>query len=132
MMKKNPLWQFWSLMTVFLATGCVPLVVGGTAVGTGTYFYVNGTLQTDYRDSFDRVWTACEKTMADMHAKSVQPFKEIGKGTISAIINDEQVRFDVTYVGKNLTSVSVRVGFFGDRTASQLLHDKISDNLSRS
>ncbi len=132
MMKKNTLWRFWFLAAIFLSAGCVPLVVGGATMGTGTYFYVNGGLQTDYKVSYDRLWAACEQTMADMHAKSVQPVKEISKGTISAIINDEQVRFDITYVEKNLTSVTVRVGIFGDRRASQLLHDKISDNLSKS
>ncbi len=132
MMKKNTLWHFWYLAAVFLPAGCVPLVVGGAAMGTGTYYYINGGLQTEYKASYDRLWAACEQTMAEMHAKSVQPVKEIGKGTISAIINEEQVRFDITYVEKNLTSVTVRVGIFGNRTAAQLLHDKISDNLSKS
>ena len=132
-MRKNKIWLLWLAAVVFLASGCAPLVIGGAAVGTGTgtYFYVSGELQTDYYSSFDKVWTACEKTMADMRALYVEPYREIGKGTISSVIRDEKVRFVVTYKAKNQTTVSVRVGLFGNKTASQLLHDKIGDNISK-
>ena len=120
-------------MIIFLTSGCVPLAVGTLAVGTGTgtYFYINGVLETDYKSTYDQVWTACEKTMADARAVNVQPLKEIGKGKIFAIINDEKVQIDVLYKGKNLTTVTIRVGFLGDKTASRLLHDKIEYNLPK-
>ena len=132
-MRKNKIWLLWPAAVVFLASGCAALVIGGTVVGTGTgtYFYVSGEMQTDYPSSFDKVWAACEKTMADMRALNVEPSREIGKGTISSVIRDEKVRFVVTYKAKNVTTVSVRVGFFGDKTASQLLNDKIGDNISK-
>lgn len=121
---------FWSAAVVFLMAGCAPLVVG-VGTGTSTYLYINGALQTDYKYSYEMVWTACEKTMAGMRALSVQPFKEIGQGHISALINDEKVRFDVKYKARNVTTVTVRVGFFGNKTAALLLHDKIVDNLPK-
>jgi hypothetical protein len=109
------------------------LVVGGAAVGagTGTYFYVNGELKTDYAASFDRVWSACEKTVADMRGTEVQPLKEIAQGKITTVINDEKVKFEITYRSKNLTTVAVRVGLVGNKLSSQLLHDKIVDNLAK-
>lgn len=118
---------------VFLLSGCAVMAVGGAAAGAGAgaYIYVNGELQGDYPHSFDDVWAACEKTLADMRAVSVEPSKEIGKGTISSVIRDEKVRFAVTYKTTNMTNVSVRVGLLGSRTASQLLHDKIRGNLSK-
>lgn len=129
-MRKNTVRLFWSAAMVFLMSGCVPLVIGG-AVGTGTgaYYYVSGETLMDYSASYDKVWAACEKTMADMRALHVQPYKEIGSGAISAVISDEKVQFTVKYKAKNLTTVSVRVGLFGNKTASQLLHDKIGDNI---
>lgn len=131
-MRKNKIWLLWPAAIVFLASGCA--VIGGAAAvgtGTGAYLYASGELQTDYPSSFDNVWAACEKTMADMRALYVEPYREIGKGTISSVIRDEKVRFVVTYRAKNITTVSVRVGFFGNKTASQLLHDKIGDNIPR-
>jgi len=130
-MRKDKVWLFWSVAMVFLMAGCVPLVIGGAAVGTGTgtYYYVTGETQTDYSSSFDKVWNACEKTMADMRAFNVKPYKEIGYGNISAVINDENVKFTARYKAKNVTTVSVRVGLLGNKAASQLLQDKIGDNI---
>lgn len=132
-MRKNNLWLFGTAVVVFLVSGCEAIVIGGAAVGTGTgtYYYINGGLQAEYNASFDNVWAACEKTMADMHAANVQPKKEIGTGSISAVINELNVKVFVEYKAKNLTLVTVRVGLFGDKNASHLLQDKIGDNISK-
>jgi hypothetical protein len=116
----------------FLFSGCVPLIIGGAAAGAGTagtYYYMNGELKTDYNASFDQVWKACEKTVAGMRGIEVVPEKEIAKGAINTIINDEKVNFDITYKSKNVTTVAIRVGLIGNKLSSQLLHDKIADNL---
>jgi len=117
----------------FISFGCAALVVGGAAVGagSGTYMYVNGELRTDYPYSFDKVWVACEKTIADMRGTAVEPNKEIGQGTISTKINNEPVKFIIKYKDKNLTTVGIRVGIVGDQTSSKLLHDKVNDNIPR-
>ena len=132
-MRKNKVWLFWSVAIVFLISGCELLLIGGIIGGgavPGTYFYVKGELQADYSSSFDAVWTACERTMADMRAADVQPYKEIGSGNLAAVINGENVKFIVKYKAKNVTTVAIRVGAFGNKNASQLLHDKIGDNLN--
>jgi hypothetical protein len=121
------------LFVLFLFSGCVPLVVGGAAVGasTGTYFYIDGELKTDYSASFDKVWSACEKTVADMRGTEVQPVKEIAQGKIATVINDEKVKIEITYRAKNQTTVAIRVGLIGNKLSSQLLHDKIAENLAK-
>ena len=121
------------IASIFLIAGCAAAVVGGAAIGagSGTYFYINGELKTDYYHSFDKVWVACEKTVADMRGHNVEPKKEIGLGTISTIIDNEKVQFFITYKAKNVTTVAIRVGLIGNKLSSQLIHDKISDNLSR-
>ncbi len=112
--------------------GCAPLIVGGAAVtaGAGTYVYVQGELKTDYSNSFEEVWAACERVVADMQAIDVVPYKEIGKARIEALIDNERVHISVQYKSKDLTNVSVRVGILGNKTASQRIHDKIAANLS--
>ena len=88
-------------------------------------------MKTDYYYSFDAVWSACEKTIADMRGVDVQPSKEIGNGKISTLIDDEKVQIAVSYKAKNVTTVSIRVGLIGNKLSSQLIHDKIADNLVR-
>ena len=132
-MKRNNIWLLIPLFTLFLFYGCTALVVGGAAVGasTGTYFYVTGELKTDYYASFDKVWSACEKTVADMRGIEVAPAKEIAQGKISTMINNEKVNFDIKYKSKDFTTVSIRVGLIGNKLSSQLLHDKIAENLAK-
>ena len=132
-MKRNNIWLLILLFTLFLFSGCAALVVGGAAVGasTGTYFYVTGELKTDYYASFDKVWSACEKTVAYMRGIEVAPAKEIAQGKISTVINNEKVNFDIKYKSKDFTTVSIRVGLIGNKLSSQLLHDKIAENLAK-
>jgi uncharacterized protein YceK len=120
-----------SFFTLLLFSGC-GLLIGGAAVGAGTagtYYYINGDLKTDYQASFDEVWAACEKTVADMHGIEVVPNREIAQGTINTLINDEKVKLDIMYKSKNITTVAIRVGLIGNKLSSQLLHDKIADYL---
>ena len=116
-----------------MISGCAVAWVGGAALGagSGTYLYLSGEMKTDYYHSFDATWTACQKTVADMRGVDVEPEKEIGNGRISAVINDEKVRIEVTYKAKNVTTVSIRVGMLGDKLSSQMIHDRIGDNLVR-
>lgn len=124
-------WLVLLLLGAFLISGCGALLVGGAAVGagSGTYFYINGEMKTDYYYSFDSTWNACQKTVADMRGLDVGPEKEIGKGKITAMIDDEKVQILVTYKAKNVTTVAVRVGLIGNKLSSQLIHDRIGDNL---
>ncbi|MFA4915629.1 MAG: DUF3568 family protein [Syntrophales bacterium] len=124
-------WLLFLVVGLFLISGCAALAVSGAAVGagSGTYLYINGELKTDYNFSFEEVWNACEKTVADMRGVDVVPYKEIGKGKISAVINDEKVQFTLKYKTKDVTTVAIRVGLIGDKLSSQLLHDKIIGNL---
>ena len=126
-------WLAGLVSAVILISGCTAALVGGAAVGagSGTYFYINGEMKTDYYHSFDAVWSATEKTVAEMRGLEVQPEKEIGKGKITAVIEEEKVQIAVTYKAKNVTTVSVRVGLLGNRLSSQLIHDKIADNLAK-
>jgi Protein of unknown function (DUF3568) len=117
------------LMCCFSLHGCPVLVVGGAAVagGTGTYYYVEGEMRTDYYFSVNAVWSAVEKTIADMKGSDVEPDKDGGK--IVAVINDEKVTFRVTYKDKDLTTLGVRVGPVGNQTASKVIQDRVADNL---
>jgi len=126
-------WLVFLVIGAFLISGCTAALVSGAAVGagSGTYFFINGEMKTDYYHSFDAVWNACQKTVADMRGLDVLPEKEIGKGKISTLIDEEKVQISVTYKAKNVTTVSVRVGLIGNKLSSQLIHDKIGDNLVR-
>jgi hypothetical protein len=126
-------WIVFLVMGAFLISGCGALLVGGAAVGagSGTYFYINGEMKTDYYFPFDSTWNACQKTVADMRGLDVLPEKEIGKGKITATIEDEKGQISVTYKAKHVTIVAIRVGLIGNKLSSQLSHYNVGDNLIR-
>ena len=119
------------LACCFSLYGCPVLVVAGAAVagGTGTYYYVEGEMRTDYYFSVDGVWSGVEKTIADMKGRDVEPDKQADGGTIVAVINDEKVTFRLKYKDKDLTSLGIRVGLMGNEAASKVIHDRVADNL---
>ncbi len=132
-MRKKTFGILLAVMGAILISGCAAVLVGGAAVGagSGTYLYINGEMKTDYYSSFDAVWSACEKTVADMRGLDVERDKMLAKGKIDAVINDEKVQISATYKAKDVTTVSVRIGLFGNKLSSQLIHDKIRDNLAK-
>ena len=132
-MRKKTRSLLFLLLTAIALTGCAAAVVGTAMVGTGagTYLFVNGELKTDYYFSFDRVWSATEKTVAAMRGTEVSPAKSIGSGTIDAVISGEKVRISVIYRDKEITNVGVRVGVIGDEAASKMIHGQILDNLKK-
>ena len=130
--RKMRLWLLVMGFFLISACGAEVLVLGGiVGSGAGTYYFINGELVTDYSAPFDKVWSACEKTVADMRGKEVEPKREIGTGSIYTVIDEENVKISVNYKNKTMTSVGIRVGLFGNKLSSQLLHDKIYENIAK-
>ena len=102
-MRKQTFGILLAVMGAFLISGCAAVLVGAAAAGagSGTYLYINGEMKTDYYSSFD------------------------------AVIDDEDVHISVTYKAKDVTTVSVRIGLFGNKLSSQLIHDKILGHLTK-
>ncbi len=96
----------------------------------GKFFYEDGNLVREYKVDIDLAWKACEKSMKDLKATDIQIERNISTGVMKAFIQNEKATIKVEYLGKNLTSVSVFVGTFGNNVASRLIHEKIIGNLA--
>jgi hypothetical protein len=131
MLKKN-LWILFILIVIVFAHGCdTAFQVGDSVVGiqSGKFFYTDGVLRTNYHEEFQKVWDACIKAVQDMKAVDVAKDKKISEGMIEAKVYDEEVRIVVEYRENNITQVGIRVGVSGSNISSQLIHDKIKQNL---
>lgn len=131
-MLKKIHWGLLVLICLVAASGCNTAVkVGDSVVGfqSGKFFSTDGILRTNYYAPYERVWKACQKTLSDMKAVDIAEDKKISKGIIEAKLSGEDVRISVDYKEKNVTMVSVRIGVMGNNLASQLIHDKIKQNL---
>lgn len=131
MLKKN-LWILFILLVIVSTSGCdTAFKLGDSVVGiqSGKFFYTDGVLRTNYHADFQKVWDACIKAMRDIKAVDLVGEKKISTGMIEAKVYDEEVRIVVEYKEKNITQVAIRVGVSGSNISSQLIHDKIKQNL---
>jgi len=128
---KNRKLQLGFVITICLLVCSCELLVVGAVTGTGTYLYRDGAIHGSFDYPLDKVWTACEKTMADLHANILKKSKAIATGDVSAMINYEKVEINIKYEGKNKTAFTIRKGLLGDETAAKFLYDKIRDNISK-
>jgi len=123
------------LVSFFTAAfGCTSAVVVGDrvmGVESGKFINTDGALRSDYKYTFDQVWEASMKTVFDLKATEVYKDRRISKGEIDAVMNQEKVKITVLYAEKDLTNVAVRVGLTGNNFASQMILDKIRENLSK-
>jgi hypothetical protein len=131
--KAHCIWLF--IFCTILAAGCdASLTVGNKTIGvsSGNFIFTDGSLTTNYNYPFDEVWKACEQTLADMKATAVEKNLKIASGSMSAVAQEEKLHISVEYLSKTQTSVSIRVGMSGNNMASQLIHEKIANNILKS
>jgi hypothetical protein len=129
-MKRMLIGAIFLIPALLLITGCdTALTVGAKTIGirSGEFIYTDGYLRATYIFPLEKVWEACEKTLADMKATDVERIRKIAQRSFSAMIQDEKVRILVDYVEKDMTAVSIMVGMSGNNLASQLLHDRIAN-----
>ena len=129
-MKRMLLGAMFLILALLLIAGCdTALTVGAKTIGirSGEFVFTDGYLQATYTFPMEKVWTACEKTLADMKATDVERIRKIAQRSFTAMIQDEKVRISIDYVEKDVTTVSIMVGMSGNNLASQLLHDRIAN-----
>jgi hypothetical protein len=129
MMKKMLLRLTLLLPSLLMITACdTSLTVGRKTIGirSGELIYTDGYLRATYTFPFEKVWSACEKTLTDLKATNIERKQKIASGNLTALIQDDKVQISVDYIEKEMTSVSVMAGPSGSTLASQLIHDRIA------
>jgi len=129
---RSAYWIWLLPICILLIAGCdATLTLGGRTIGvsSGNFVFTDGYLTTSYNYPFDKVWKACEQTLADMKATAIEKDLKIATSTMTAIVQDEKLQILCEYISKDQTSVSIRIGLSGNNMASQLIHEKIAHNL---
>jgi hypothetical protein len=108
-------------------SGCVTTGVGGGPnVTAGTYYYFTRELEVIYgvplADVWPRVLAAIESLQ--LHIE-VQRIDGLGGEIQARRPNGTKVQVDLKPTGDHSTSVSVRVGFWGDREMSERVQRNI-------
>lgn len=114
-----------------LQTGCiVPLVLGGAAVGAGTYAYVSGQLKATESASLDRLWPATQAAVGDLQFSPTSKQKDaLGAKLVARSSADKKIQINLKKITDTSTEIRIRVGTWGDETVSRLILDKIRARL---
>lgn len=119
-------------LVVALFSGCVmaPILAGG-AIGGAFTVYVQGDLKTKESASFDRVWLSVVETVEDQEYQIVEKVSAGGEAIIRADLpNGKELTVKVSADRPEVTDISIRVGFWGDREESRRLLRMIVEKLS--
>ena len=110
--------------------GCLAVAVGAGAAGTVAY--MGGDLDTDVSEDIDTLYAASRKALDDLGLNIIEG--KGGKDALSATIvardaEDKKVQIKLKSISDEMTELSIRVAVFGDETKSQLIYNKILENL---
>ena len=115
-------------------SGCAAVIVAGVGVGVGfgTYKYLEGNLQRDYIGPPDKLWEATLTAMDDLQVATEVKERDFFGGLIKGIMHDgTKITINMKRLTDNSTEVGVRVGVFGDRKRSEVIHNKIAENFKK-
>jgi hypothetical protein len=112
------------------STGC--LLVAAGAGAAGTVAYMQGDLETSEPYDIATVYAATKKAAEDLKLYVVEG--ECGQDALSATVvvrdaADKRITVKLKSVTEKSTRISVRVGTFGDDAKSQMVYNRIRENL---
>ncbi|MDZ7700040.1 MAG: DUF3568 family protein [Deltaproteobacteria bacterium] len=113
---------------LFLSTGCgaVILAGAGAAAGVAGYKYYDGALIIVYEAPFKKTWDASRQALKEMDCTIGRSEHDITSGSLWGEFGDgKQVNIKLNYESADKTRVSIRVGVFGEKEASNLIKEKI-------
>ena len=128
---KNRIFLLPLSLLLFL-TGCGALVVfgAGTAAGIAGYKWYEGSLTVIYEAPYIKAWDASLKALEKMESKIKSQKHDLTEGTIKAELQDKKsVTISLSYKSAQQTEVVIRVGFFGDKNASDVVQENIRKEL---
>lgn len=110
------------------AAGCGAVLVG-SAVGAGTYVYMDGKVTGTYAATMDDAIRASRAALADLSIPLTAERRDGDEAELRGKLSRDTVSVDLELVGADLVEISVRVGLAGNRTASQRIHAAIGKHL---
>ena len=123
------------MVSVLIAsTGCALFLVAGAGVGIGTAEYIRGELKQAYAAPMEKAWqaslAAAEELKMGTTEKSIDNLDQnrVIKGKTDEG-RDFQIALEAT--SKEVTTVKVRIGVFGDEAYSQRIQELIAKNLKK-
>lgn len=127
MLRKMTMMSVLLAMTVSVS-GCFWLVAGGAAAGGAAY--VMGEMKVVEEVTLDKAVSASEDAIEDLEMTVRTSTKDAINGQVkSRTADNKEVIIKLRRQTDNTTEIKIRVGPFGDQAMSQMILDKIRENM---
>lgn len=114
----------------FVLQGCLAVVIGAGAAGAGTVAYIRGDLEVTESAKLDDVYRATEKAVTKLELNVTSKTKDALSATVIARdAQDKKITIRLKATAEGSTTISIRIGLFGDEAKSRIIYDKIRKNL---
>jgi hypothetical protein len=121
------------LMLAALATGgagCVIAAIG--AASAGTVVFVRGEIESYFDTDVQNLYDATLKAMGDLKLYVIdQKHDALSAEVVARNSADQKVTVKIDGSRREAVKMTIRVGFWGDETASRAILDRISANRTR-
>jgi len=118
------------------SSGCAVLVGAGAGAGAaiGATEYIRGELKQTYAASMEKAWNATIKAIETLKMKpSEKAIDNVDQNRVIKGQTEEGKDFQITLeaASKDVTTVKIRIGFFGDEAYSKRVQELIAQNLKK-
>ena len=115
-----------TLSAIVMTSGCLIAAAGAA----GGVLYAKGDLETTLAATPIKIAAATEKAFREMKiSKTSAVSSDLDAEIIGRTATDKKVTVISKIKGEKLSSISIRVGTFGDEDLSRVIFDKIKKNL---
>ena len=113
---------------LFHLSGCGVLILGGAAAGT--VGYVSGDLEATLEGKFEKVVEATENAIIENSITEISK-DETPHSVVYELrtLQDDKIALTITRASRDLTTVIIRVGVFGDEPLSRSILTEIENRL---
>ncbi len=126
MRKEQVLLAALLVSAAFVLGGCVVAAIGA---GAGTVAYVRGDLEVTESAKLDAVYRATEKAVTKLELNVTSKTKDaLSAKVVARDAQDKKITIRLKATAEGSTTISIRIGFFGDEAKSRIIYDKIKKN----
>jgi hypothetical protein len=115
-----------TLSSILFTSGCIVAAVGAV----GGVFYAKGAMESTLKNTPTEIAAATEKAFKELKiTKLSAASSDLESEVTGRSTTDKKITVISKTTGDNISSISIRIGTFGDKDMSETIFQKIKSNL---
>jgi len=128
-MKKPTIFLAFIMLFNIITVGCGPELIIGPVIN---FFLVwkNGEAHKCYRHDTDTIYRTVKRSLKEMNIPIIEDEGKDDDGYYLIAGENNKFKIKVREVEKDISRLSVRINFMGDKPYAELFYDKVDEELS--